>query len=156
MRRFEKATAEKNVFERPYGPGKIDWTRVIVGHGSTGDETCCLCGTHYPDEHECHVMNWLGGGDYVVLECCGGFLDDLYRRFGMMFAKMVLEEFGEDPAAKKFADFRRSLTMNLRSGLAKVDEAFKSISGNASRAGAIEEIIDMIEGKEAADEHSAG
>jgi hypothetical protein len=152
MRRFEEATAEKNTFGKPYGPGKTDWNKVSVGHGSEGDETCCLCGTYFPEGHECHVMEWLGGGDVVVLECCGGFVDDLYRRFGRLFTLMKLEEFGEDPAAKKFAELRRSLTKNLKAGLVKVDEIFKSVSGSASRAGAIEEIISLIEGKETAGE----
>jgi hypothetical protein len=99
----------KPLFKRPYGASETKHS--FAPSATEGPILCELCGTEHPDrstENYSYTWGTIFGRQYVE-ECCGKFVEDLYKKFGDVFAEAFLKDFAENPTAIEFGLLRDML-----------------------------------------------
>ena len=87
-------STHKLLFHDSFGPSKRQWPEKFVK--KTTEQTQCEgCGVTHPkiegDTNEVyHIHNILGRN--VILECCGGILDEFYANHGEEFYQVFAGE----------------------------------------------------------------
>ncbi len=97
------------LFAKPAGPTKLRKHSDMETQKAT---TCEICGTHHPDREKAYGLNKFLGR-WVVEECCGAVIDQVYYEHGEDFTIAYVKECSENLGRPTCTQLKRVLEQAL-------------------------------------------